>query len=234
MKYQQSSQSPYSMVYIYLDPGQQCRVERGAIVYYNMGITVQGKMNAGTEDGSSVGNFFKAVGRSLSSGESFWMTNVSSTAHGSMVAIAPPTSGQIIELQVSPNQTWLVNDGCFLACDPTVQYKMKKQKVKNSFLGTGGHWIMKTEGEGTMLINGFGDVVPIDLDGSAPVIVDNNNIVAWESTLSYESKHCSGTLGFRSGEGRVCHFTGKGRIYIMTRTYQQFANEIQRYLPSNG
>ena len=166
------------------------------------------------------------------SGEGFFITTAKGTASDGLIALAPASIGGIKELKVGTSK-WCVNDGAFLACDSSVTYNMKRQSVGRAiFSGTGGLFVMETAGEGTMLVNAFGDLVEIDLDGSAPFVVDNEHVVAWESTLTYNIKSASGIFGFKTGEGLVNEFTGRGKLFIQTRNVSSLATILRPFLPT--
>jgi uncharacterized protein (AIM24 family) len=82
-----------------------------------------------------------------------------------------------------------------------------------------------------MLVNAFGDLIEIDVDGSSPFAVDNYHVVAWESTLTYNIKTASGVFGFKTGEGLVNEFTGRGKVLIQTRNVSSLASLLIPYLP---
>ena len=79
-------------------------------------------------------------------------------------------------------------------------------------------------------VNAFGDIIEIDLDGTAPFIVDNEHVVAWESTLQYNIKSASGIFGFKTGEGLVNEFVGKGKLYIQTRNTASLASLLRPFI----
>ena len=92
---------------------------------------------------------------------------------------------------------------------------------------------METTGSGQILVSAFGDVEKIELDGSAPVIIDNQHVIAWTSSLDYNIKVASGTFGFKTGEGVVNEFHGRGSIYIQTRNLESFASHINTFIPNS-
>ena len=63
--------------------------------------------------------------------------------------------------------------------------------------------------------------------------IDNDHVVAWESTLDYHMAIASGTFGFTTGEGIVNKFTGQGKVLIQTRNLQSFADALGTYLPQS-
>jgi uncharacterized protein (AIM24 family) len=91
---------------------------------------------------------------------------------------------------------------------------------------------METFGEGELIVNGFGEIMEIKLDGSNEYVVDNEHVVAWSSNLEYDISVASGTFGFKSGEGLVNRFRGVGTVYIQTRSLGAFAQIVSRLIPS--
>ena len=112
---------------------------------------------------------------------------------------------------------------------------MQRQKLEGALLGgTGGLFVMETSGEGLMLINGYGDLVEITMDGSQDFVVDNEHVLAWSKSLDYHIEFASGTFGFKTGEGVVNHFSGQGKIIIQSRNIEAFANLIAPFIPASS
>ncbi|MGB4915417.1 MAG: TIGR00266 family protein [Leptotrichiaceae bacterium] len=228
MNYKLSNDGAFPLVIVTLETGEEIKLESGAMVYHNGKVVLEGKMNSNGSTG--FGGLLKAAARTMVSGEGFFITTAKGTAADSSIAIAPASIGGIKELNVGASK-WCVNDGTFLACDSSVTYNMKRQSVGRAlFAGTGGLFVMETSGEGTMLVNAFGDIIEIDLDGTAPFIVDNEHVVAWESTLQYNIKSASGIFGFKTGEGLVNEFVGKGKLYIQTRNTASLASLLRPFI----
>ena len=214
MNYQLSNEGAFPLVLVTLNSGEEIKIEGGSMVYHNGKVQLEGKMNSGS---GGLGGLLKAAAKSVVSGEGFFITTAKGTALDSMIALAPASIGAIKKLNVG-TEKWRVNDGCFLACDSGVTYSMKRQSVaKAIFGGTGGLFVMETEGQGDMLVSGFGDIIEIELDGSRPFTVDHTHVVAWTNGLSYNIRSASGTFGFKTGEGVVNEFTGRGKLMIQTR-----------------
>ena len=81
-------------------------------------MTLSTKLNA---SGSGLGRFVKAVGRSMVSGESSFITQVVSQSNNGYIALAPDSPGQVIPLYLGEKQ-YRLNDGAFLALDGTAYY----------------------------------------------------------------------------------------------------------------
>lgn len=232
MKYTLTAGTAFPLVEIILNRGEQIKLERGAMVYHNGQIHLEGKMNSNGKAG--LGGMISALGRSMTSGESFFISQASGLEDNAKIAIAPPSVGSIRELEVGDIH-WRLNTGVFLACDDSVSYNMKKQKLSGAlFGGTGGFFVMETAGRGSLLVTSFGDLVELDLDGITPFIIDNEHVVAWEDALDYDIRVASGTFGFTTGEGLVNEFHGRGKVLIQTRNLQGLAGALAKFIPSSS
>jgi len=231
MQYTITQSTAYPLVEITLMRGQEIRIERGAMVYHNGNVSLEGKLNS---DSGGLGGVMKAIGRSIVSKESMFMTTATGLADNAKIGIAPGTPGAVRELSVGAER-WRLNDGAFLACDVQVQYELKRQSVgKAMFGGTGGLFVMETMGSGSMLVSAYGDLLELKVDGSAPLIVDNTHVVAWSSGLDYQIKVASGAFGFTTGEGLVNEFRGVGTVLIQTRNVQSLASMLKPFIPSKS
>lgn len=102
MKYNLSSTSVFPLVDITLDKEEEIQIEPGSMVYHNGLVTLEGHMNSNGKKG--LGGMVRALGRSLSSGESFFITKVHGDEPNAKVTIAPSTPGTIRELPIGPTQ----------------------------------------------------------------------------------------------------------------------------------
>lgn len=227
MKYTLRGESECPVAQIELKDGETVRVERGAMAYM-ADVELKGKMNSRKK---GLGGMLGAIGRSLTSGESMFITEATATDDNAILGVAPSIPGKIAGLKVG-SQQYRLNTGAFLACDSSVNYVMKKQDLsKAAFGGTGGLFVMETEGKGDILVNAFGDLIELEVTGDRPLTIDNEHVVAWDSTLDYRIEVASGTFGFTSGEGLVNRFTGKGKVLIQTRNLASLAEALVPFLP---
>ncbi len=229
MNYRITQSTAFPLAEITLSRGEEVQIERGCMAYHMGGVELTGKMNSSS---GGFGGLLKAVGRSVTSGESFFITRAKGLNDGAILAIAPAVPGMIRELKLGAEQ-WRIRDAAFLACDAECSYEMKRQSFgKALFGGTGGFFIMETRGTGTMLVNSYGDILEISVKDS--LVVDNSHVVAWSSTLNYDIKVASGVFGFKSGEGLVNEFHGNGTVLIQTRNIQSLAEVLIPFIPTGN
>lgn len=216
MKIIQTQSTTASLIEICLEKNESIRIEPGAMVYKDTSIEIEGKINGD--------NIFSAITKKFFTGETFF-TTIAKTSTSGRIAIAPKGFGNIKVLNIKETQ-WFLNDSSFLACNITLNYTTKWQKspINSLFSKTGGFLILKTSGEGELIVNGFGDLIEIELDGTKPFQIDNGHVVCWEETLNYHIEVASGMFGFKTGEGLVNTFIGKGKVIIQTRNIQAFTD----------
>lgn len=124
MKYELTGDAGSQMARIFLGQGETVKIENGSMVYMQ-DVTLEGKFNSGKK---GLGGLIGAIGKSLTSGESMFITNATGTAPDGVVAIAPAVPGKITLLEVGARQ-YRLNDGAFFACDESISYNMERQKV---------------------------------------------------------------------------------------------------------
>lgn len=231
MQYQILGDSDCPLVQISLQKNESVKIERGCMAYLS-NVELEGKMNSSKK---GFGGVLGAIGRSLTSGESMFMTQALGMSNDSYIGIAPAIPGKIKCLKVSAEKQYRLNTGAFLACDDLVDYTMKSQNAGGAlFGGTGGFFVMETHGEGDILVNAFGDLITIKVTPDHPITIDNEHVVAWDTSLNYSIRVASGTFGFTTGEGLVNEFKGEGEVLIQTRNLHSLADAVSLFLPTNG
>ncbi|UTH91573.1 TIGR00266 family protein [Lactobacillus acidophilus] len=230
MNYSIDKQMQFPLVDIELEPGEKVFIQRGSMVYHSTSIKLNTKVN-GT--GSGIGKLIRAVGRSITSGESFWITEAQASRTTGKLAIAPALPGEVLPLKLGKEQ-YRINDGKFFAMDGSASYSMKKQSVGRAiFSGTGGFFVMTTSGEGTVLCNAYGSIKKITLNNDE-ITIDNNHVVAWSTGLDYDIHFDNGFIqSIGTGEGIVNTFKGSGEVYIQSLNLETFAGILDELIPGN-
>lgn len=228
MNYIIEKQMQFPLIDIELEPDEKVYIQRGSMVYHSSSIKLNTKVNA---SGSGIGKLVRAMGRSISSGESFWITEAQAHKELGHLAIAPGLPGEVLPLNLGEKQ-YRINDGKFLAMDGSASYSMKKQTLGRALLsGTGGFFVMTTSGDGVVLCNAYGSIKKIDLNDDE-ITIDNNHVVAWSTDLSYDIHFENGFIqSMGTGEGIVNTFKGTGEVYIQSLNLETFAKKIDNILP---
>ncbi|MCC3168126.1 TIGR00266 family protein [Streptococcus sanguinis] len=231
MRFSMDSNMQFPLVELSLNQGETVFIQRGSMVYHTPNVILNTQLNA---SGSGLGRFVKAVGRSMVSGESTFITQAVAQSDNGYLALAPDAPGQVIPLQLGEKQ-YRLNDGAFLALDGTAYYTMERQSVgKALFGGQGGLFVMTTQGQGTLLANAFGSIKKIELHNQE-VTIDNAHVVAWSQSLNYHVHLENGfwqSIG--TGEGVVNTFQGTGEVYVQSLNLQTFAGSLSKFIPRSS
>ena len=231
MRFSMDSNMQFPLVELSLNQGETVFIQRGSMVYHTPNVILNTQLNA---SGSGLGRFVKAVGRSMVSGESTFITQAVAQSDNGYLALAPDAPGQVIPLQLGEKQ-YRLNDGAFLALDGTAYYTMERQSVgKALFGGQGGLFVMTTQGQGTLLANAFGSIKKIELHNQE-VTIDNAHVVAWSQSLHYHVHLENGfwqSIG--TGEGVVNTFQGTGEVYVQSLNLQTFAGSLSKFIPRSS
>lgn len=228
MDYKILGDSDCPLVHISLREAESVKVERGSMAYIT-NVELEGKFNSNKK---GIGGVLSAIGRRITSGESMFITRATGTSKQGMIGIAPAIPGKISCLHVDQTKQYRLNTGAFLACDESVEYVMKIQDVGKAFFGgTGGLFVMETQGTGDILVSAFGDILSLDVTPDQPITIDNEHVVAWDASLRYDIHVASGTFGFTTGEGLVNEFHGQGTVLIQTRNLHNLADAVRSFLP---
>lgn len=227
MNFTIENNSQFPFVEIALDKGEKAYIQRGGMVYHSPSVKLNTKLNA---KGSGLGKLVKAVGRSMVSGESTFITEATSEVDGGVLALAPNVPGEVMALEIGDHQ-YRLNDGAFLALDGSAFYTMERQSFGRAlFGGQGGFFVMTTEGEGTLLVNAFGAIKKIELQDQE-MTIDNAHVVAWSKELTYDIHLENGFLqSVGTGEGVVNTFRGTGEIYVQSLNVETFAKVLGTYI----
>lgn len=210
-----------------LRKGEKVYAESGALVSMESSLDLTAEIRGGV---------LGSLARKFVAGESLFTQKIEATRGDGQVLLAPLMPGDIQLLDVSANQSYLLNDGAFVAAETGVDLKMRMQGIMNSVLGgTGGFFIVEAKGSGKLAIAGFGSVFSITVTPEKDLIVDNQHVIAWDAKLNYKvSMTTSQSKGFLgnavnsaiSGEGFVTLFSGSGHVYISSRNLAAFAEHL--------
>lgn len=220
----------FAMLRVDLLPGQTVVSEAGAMVARHRQVAMEVKLNAGKSPGffAKLKALFVALLRRWIGGETFFVNHFSTPAPGS-VWLAPTMSGQIVYRPLR-GETLVLSTGAYLAHTGDVDLKLKFGGLRG-LLAKEGAFFLTLSGHGELWFTSYGGIETIDVNGS--YIVDNGHLVGYEGELTFDIRTPGGgLLGFAaSGEGLVCEFKGRGRVYIQTRNLQSLVGYLTPLLP---
>lgn len=214
-----------------LEPGETICAERNAMVAMDRSLSLKG---------ATRGGFFKSLARKALNDETFFQQVVEAGDHPGEILLAPNLPGDVLLLDVGERQYYL-SDGAFLASTAGVEFETKTQSLGRALLGdSGGFFVMKTSGSGTLAVSGFGSVRELRVTKERPMMVDNGHVVAWDAGLDYElsiNSSRSGLMGKLlhsqlSGEGVMLKFKGEGVVLVCSRNKGGFLDWIFSQSPT--
>jgi uncharacterized protein (TIGR00266 family) len=201
-----------------LTPSETIVAEGGAMISMSRDVDIQ------TSTLSRSGGGILSGLKRLATGESFFLNHFTAKSAEQEVIVATTLAGDMTCLELDGMQI-LLQSGSFVACENTVDFDLSWQGFKTLFSKEGLFW-MKLSGKGKVVINSFGAIYPIEVDGS--YIVDTGHIVAFEETLNFKLSKAgkSWISSILGGEGLVCRFEGKGTVWCQSHNASKFGRMI--------
>ncbi len=208
----------YAMAEVDLAAGEKIVVESGSMVGMSSHLEIETKAKGGV-----LSSLKRMVG-----GESFFINTYTAQGAPGRILLAPAPSGDLRHLVLGGGD-FFVQSGSYVASGPAVNVDTKWGGAK-TFFGGEGLFILKASGQGDLIFGSFGAIHEVEVDGS--YIVDTGHIVAFEPTLQFSVRRVGGLKSlFLSGEGLVCDFSGKGKLYLQTRKPASFVSWINSFRP---
>ncbi|MBN1298452.1 MAG: TIGR00266 family protein [Actinobacteria bacterium] len=216
-------QPSYTMANVKLSSGEEIKAESGAMVSMTEGIALETKMQGG---------FFKALGRSVLGGESFFMNTFKAGPSGGEVNFAPALPGDMFVIDLE--KPMLVQSGSYIASENSVDIDTKFGGAK-TFFASEGLFLLKASGSGKLLLSSFGAINEILLADGEKHTVDTGHFVAFDEGVGFNVRKIGGMRStLFSGEGLVVDITGPGRILIQSRSQDSFLGWLIPKLPKNN
>ena len=209
---------------ISLDRGEEIIAQAGCMVAMSGFINTSTTLRQG-KGGGIMGGLKRMLG-----GESLFLSVFRSPAPDGQVFLAPKLMGDILVYEMK-GQELVVQAASYLASDNDVDIDLGFQGIKSLFSGESIFWLSIT-GYGPVILTSFGAIYEIDVNGD--YIVDTGHIVAFERSLDFRiDKANSSWLGaYFGGEGFVCRFQGRGKVYCQTHNSGSFGSLIGSQLPA--
>jgi uncharacterized protein (TIGR00266 family) len=202
---------------ITLDAGEDVTCECGAMIAMTPGTTVE------TTSRSRGGGMMRGLKRMFSK-EGFFLNHFTARSPAQQLVIAPTLAGDILHLQVQG--TIIAQGGSWLASGPGIEIDTTWQGMASGlFSGQGLFWV-KCSGQGDLLLNSFGCIYPIDVDGG--YVVDTGHVVAFQDSLQFSIGKANPSLigSLLGGEGLVCKFSGRGRLWVQSHNPPSFGQAL--------
>ncbi|MDZ7830821.1 MAG: TIGR00266 family protein [Desulfobacterales bacterium] len=203
----------FSFLTVKMAKGTTLKVEASAMATMDTNITMKTRLKGG-------------FGRMVT-GESLFINEFTAEGGSGEIGIAPGPAGDMAHAYLNGNTIFLQNSA-FVASSMGVSIETKWQGMVKGFFSGESLFLIRCSGTGDLWFNTFGAMIPVDVDGE--YVVDTSYIVAFTEGLDYRVKSVGGYKSlFFSGEGLVCWFSGKGRVWIQTRQLPGFITWINPF-----
>jgi len=203
----------FSFLTVKMPAGQTLKVEASAMATMDTNIAMKTRFKGG-------------LGR-LVTGESLFINEFTAEGGSGEIGIAPGPAGDMAHVYLNGDTIFLQNSA-FVASSMGVSLDTKWQGMVKGFFSGESLFLIRCSGTGDLWFNTFGAMIPVDVDGD--YIVDTSYIVAFTEGLDYRVTSVGGYKSlFFSGEGLVCRFSGKGRLWIQTRQVPGFITWINPF-----
>ncbi len=215
LTYTLDGQPDYSFLTVTIPANQTLKVEASSMATMDTHIQMKTKMKGG-------------LGRFLT-GENIFINEFTAAGGAGEIGIAPGTPGDIAHRYLYGDTIFLQNSA-FVASTMDVVIETKWQGMVKGFFSGESLFLIRCSGKGDLWFNTYGAIIEIDVNDD--YVVDTGNIVAFTEGLEYKISKVGGYKSlFFSGEGFVCRFSGKGKVWIQTRGAAAFASWAHAYRP---
>lgn len=204
----------YAFLTVKIPAGRTLRVEAASMACMDPHVIMKTKLQGG---------FKRFLG-----GESLLLNDFSAAQSPGSISIGPGPAGDIAHYSASDENPILLASGAYLAASDTVSFDTKWEGFTKGFFSGGGLFLLKSKGSGDVWFNSYGALIELDLEDE--YVVDTGHIVAFTAGLTYDISRVGGYKSlFFSGEGLVCRFRGRGKVWIQTRNPARLVAWAQAY-----
>jgi len=197
----------FSTIFVTLEPGAKIVAEAGAMASMDSQITIKTQLSGG---------FFSAIAKKFFGGESLFVNVFSNeTKQYLNLVLTQSVVGDIEEIEIYGKEIYF-QPGAYIASTPGVTMGVRWAGFASWFAGE-GLFKLRLSGKGKVFFGAYGGITKKAINGE--FIVDNGHLVAYEPGIQMGIKLSGGLIGsFTSGEGFVNRLTGRGNIYLQSRS----------------
>ena len=207
MKCEVKYKPAFAAIFITLDPGEKITAEAGAMASMDSKITMKTEFSGG---------FFPALMRKFFGGESLFVNVfINETRQPLNLVLTQSIIGDIEEIDLRGRELCF-QPGAYIAHTPGVKMGVRWAGFASWFAGE-GLFKLKIGGRGKVFFGAYGGITKKTISGE--FIVDNSHLVAYEPGIQMKIGLSGGLLGsVTSGEGFINRLSGKGDIYLQSRS----------------
>lgn len=196
---------------VQLDEGESIYSEAGKMSWMTQNIQMETKSRG----------LSKALSRVIT-GETLFINIFKSKDSTGVVTFSTDQAGKIIPIELNETMPEVIfQRGSFLCAEQTVDLSIAVVKrLGTGFFGGKGFILQKITGKGLAHLIADGEVVMYELKQGQEILVDQGNLVAYESSVDFDIQTVSGGMfnWLFSGEGIFLGvLRGPGKVWLQTR-----------------
>ncbi len=206
--------------------GEKMITESGSMVWMSPEMQME----------TSAGGVGKAFGR-MFSGESLFQNTYTSHKDNSIIAFASSFPGDILAIDITPNNPIIAQKSAFLASTSGIDLSVHiHKKIGAGFFGGEGFIMQKISGYGTVFLEVDGSTVVYDLAAGESLVVDTGTLAYADASVSITVQTVKGVKNVLfGGEGLFnTVVTGPGKVVLQTMPASQFASVVAKYVPTSN
>ncbi|MDA3949229.1 MAG: TIGR00266 family protein [Spirochaeta sp.] len=209
-----------------LTGSEQLTSEGGAMIAMSGDMTVETSINK--KQGGLGKRLLKGFSRKLAR-EGLFLNTFTAGSNGGDVFLSTSLPGDMEVIELDGSKRVKVQSGSNVANEQTVAMGIAWEGFKTVFSGESLIWL-EMSGTGKVIINAFGMIYPVEVDGE--YVVDTGNIAAFEESLDFSISKAgkSWFSSFLGGEGLVARFTGRGTVWCQTHADRAFGARLTPHL----
>ncbi|MDY8137686.1 AIM24 family protein [Aquimarina sp. 2201CG5-10] len=198
------SEYPGSYLAVELKKGEKLITEKGSLIYCDGEYSFENKIEA-----KSYKNWIAKVfeGKSLT-------YNIYTAKEDLKMAFSTKENAEIFNIDISDENPILFEPHLHFARSINLSIQLEKKDWKST-LNDGLK--LKTNGNGTLFLKGYGKIISQEIDTDKPIYVDEDALIAFENRLDVKTVSKGLKELITSGEGFLFAIKGKGKIWLQTR-----------------
>lgn len=208
MKAQIDGAPAFAHLQVELAPGEAIMAESDAMASMAADLSMRTQLNGG---------LFGGIARRVFGGESLFINRFQNDTQGPRrLTLVQPTPGDMLCRELAARETYYLQPGAFIACEPTVTIGLAWAGLV-SFIAREGLFKLTVTGPGRVWYGAYGALLERQIDGE--FIVDTSHLVAYEPGIKLHLQLAGGVFSsFFGGEGLVTRVVGRGKVVIQTRS----------------
>lgn len=197
----------FACIFVTLQPGESITAESGAMVSMDAELTMTTEFSGG---------FFSGLMRKFFGGESLFVNVFKNKSNRPLnLVLTQGVIGDIEALDLT-GKTICFQTGAYIAHTLGAKMSVKWAGFASWFAGEGLFKLVLT-GNGMVFFGGYGGLTQKQINGE--FVVDNSHLVAYSTGIKMGIRLSGNFINsITSGEGFVNKLSGKGTIYLQSRS----------------